>query len=170
MPIGWCPCPDTISIPFHTRFCISIKCRVLTTQPYALCFVVTGIGEVAVKVAVIDNDHDLLSLMRELLEAQGLKPIVAASMAEARKVVHQEHPSLILLDLWLDTPESGWDLLREIKADQETVSIPVIVVSGGGHLLGERAKWLEEQGARILVKPFDLDEFDRAVEESLPGH
>lgn len=120
-------------------------------------------------VAVIDNDRDLVALMSELLVARGLTPATAATLTAAREVIRQQDPVLILLDMWLETPEAGWTLLHDLRAHPQTAHIPIVVVTGGLHLLSdERVLWLRTHHVTVLSKPFDLDEFDRCVEAAIP--
>lgn len=119
------------------------------------------------RVAVIDNDADLQALMVELLLVRGFEPVTAADLEGAWKIVWEETPALILLDLWLETPESGWDMLDRLKREPATRDVPVVLVTGGAEVLADRADWLTEHGVEILAKPFDLDEFDRCVDHAL---
>lgn len=121
-------------------------------------------------VAVIDNDQDLVALMSELLQAREFTPLTAGTIACAWDVIRTGNPALILLDLWLESPDAGWTMIQQLRSTPETVSIPIIVVTGGMHLLGdERIAWLRDNGIEILPKPFDLDQFDRCIDTALAG-
>ena len=80
----------------------------------------------------------------------------------------REHvPDVILLDLHLpDLP--GDEVLRRLRADPRTASIPVVVVSADA--TPASIERLRQAGAdAYLTKPLDVDEFLRAVEQFLPA-
>ena len=83
------------------------------------------------KILSIEDDKFLSSLVAKKLSAAGYQMIHAASGEEAVKVVKEEKPALILLDILL--PEmSGFDVLKTVKEDEETKDIPVILFSNLG--------------------------------------
>jgi len=77
-------------------------------------------------------------------------------------------PDAIILDIRMEDPRTGWDMLDRMRRDDVLGATPVIVCSGDLPLWRERAADLERLGAAVLVKPFDLDDLlallDRAVD------
>jgi DNA-binding response OmpR family regulator len=71
-------------------------------------------------------------------------------------------PDAVLLDLALPT-KSGLEVLRELKSDISTMSIPVIVVSAYGTLMNEQDA---HQAAGVIQKPFDYDDLVDQVERA----
>jgi two-component system, OmpR family, response regulator len=106
-------------------------------------------------VLVVEDDALIRNIIVEHLTTEGIaEPHVASSVAEARACIAAERPSLIMLDLMLPL-ESGWDFLRERRADPLLAPIPVMVLSAATQDLLRDAKHL---GADALMsKPFDLD-------------
>jgi CheY-like chemotaxis protein len=73
----------------------------------------------------------------------------------------QESPKVILLDLKLPKVD-GLEILREIKSDQRTKTIPVIVMTSSK----EQLDWVECHKLGVdsfVVKPVDFDSFSKAV-------
>jgi len=103
---------------------------------------------------VIDDDHDILLSLQDVLEVEGYHVITASSGREALEYLRQGlRPDLILLDLMM--PEvSGWAFRAWQRADPALASIPVVVVSGQG-LSAQQVSQLGVAG--YLPKPVDLD-------------
>lgn len=81
------------------------------------------------KVLVIDDDPDVISFVITVLEENDYTPLVAQNGEEGLKLIRQEGPDLILLDILMPRG-SGVKLFREIKTDASLKHIPVIVLSG----------------------------------------
>lgn len=79
-------------------------------------------------ILVVEDDNFLLSMYATKLSLENFKVLQASSGMQALKMVNKEIPDLILLDLKL--PEmDGFEVLKNIKADKNTASIPVIVLT-----------------------------------------
>lgn len=120
------------------------------------------------RLAIVDDDRDLLELMRELLADVSWEstPITAASRAFDRLVTLM--PDGIVLDLHLESPDAGWRVLEQIRGDPRTRGIPVIVWSADLRQLDQKRDWLDEHGIPVLVKPFDVDDL-LVLLERIPG-
>jgi CheY-like chemotaxis protein len=89
----------------------------------------------------------------------------AADARNGFEVARTEGPNLILLDLHLGA-EGGVDLLTQLKRNESTASIPVVVVSADA--TPGRAQQLISLGAyAFLTKPLDVKRFVRLIEEVL---
>lgn len=83
------------------------------------------------KVLVIDDEPDLLNVVKVRLEFEHFECLTALTPVEGLKLAEEQHPNLILLDL--DLPQmSGFGFLREIKHGDRTASIPVVVLTANG--------------------------------------
>ncbi len=79
-------------------------------------------------ILVVEDDGFLLSMYATKLNLENYKVVQATTGVQALKVVSKELPDLILLDLKL--PEmDGFEVLKNLKANKETNSIPVIVLT-----------------------------------------
>ena len=80
------------------------------------------------KILVVDDEMDIRIFISTLVETNGYKPIVAKDGEEGLKLVKEHKPDLVILDVMMPK-ESGLKLYREIKSDDTTKHIPIIMVS-----------------------------------------
>ncbi len=109
------------------------------------------------RIAVINDDTAFLQLMLDLLTDEGYDVSLHIEGAGAHHQVREESPDLIILDIRLEQPDSGWMVLEMVRLDPRTVHIPVIVCSADSVQLQTKREMLREQRCEILEKPFDLD-------------
>ncbi len=104
------------------------------------------------RVLVVEDDRSVLETLVHVLTVHGFAVTATGSVVGALSLVRQQRPDLIILDLGLPY-RSGVSFLTELKADQETQHIPVIVVSALLDLLPIEHRALV---AGALAKPFDI--------------
>jgi DNA-binding NtrC family response regulator len=107
-------------------------------------------------VLVVDDERSLRLLCRVNLELEGHRVLEAATLAEARALVEQETPDVILLDVHLGN-DDGLDLLDELEA----LDAPsrVVLLSGTSEIGPE----LRARVSGVIGKPFDLQRLTAAV-------
>jgi len=82
----------------------------------------------AKKILVVEDDKDILQLVKLYLENEGFRTSTAANGAEALKLVKAEHPDLIVLDLML--PEiDGLEVCRKLRVAPQTAMLPIIMLT-----------------------------------------
>lgn len=100
-----------------------------------------------------DNEMNRDMLVRRLAR-HGYDMLVAVDGAQGKATVYSERPDLILMDLSL--PEiDGWELTRQLKADPQTCSIPVIALTAHA-MVGDRDKALAAGCDEYETKPFEM--------------
>ena len=97
------------------------------------------------KILLIDDDPDVRVVMSTVLCEKGYEVATASQWDDALLKLRQEKPSLILLDVLLSGSD-GRELCREIKADETTKHIPVIMTSG-------------HPGAAVRFESYGADDF-----------
>jgi CheY-like chemotaxis protein len=80
------------------------------------------------KILVVDDDMDMRIFISTLVETSGYKPLVAKDGEEGLKILKENKPDLVILDVMMPK-ESGLKLYREIKTNEDSKDIPVIMVS-----------------------------------------
>ncbi len=80
------------------------------------------------KILVVDDEMDMRIFISTLVETNGYKPIVAKDGEEGLRMIQEHKPDLVIMDVMMPK-ESGLKLYREMRSNQETIKIPVIMVS-----------------------------------------
>jgi len=107
----------------------------------------------AKKVLVVDDDPDVRLFSVTVLEENGYTPLEAANGEEGLKMIKQEKPELILLDVLMPR-QSGIRLYRELKTDRSFKDIPIIILSGIAKKTFLRSqKALTEFGGKEVPEP-----------------
>lgn len=116
----------------------------------------------AKKILVIEDDKDIRETITYALEEHQFS-VVASEDAKILKSIQTIKPDLILLDNWLTDWKSdanGQQLSKELKTNNETKHIPIIIVSAVSNIqeIAEAG-----QADAYLKKPFDLTELIAVV-------
>ena len=122
----------------------------------------TGSTEPA-RVLVVDDDAWLRPLLAELLSDEGYEVLEADSGSEALRRVREQHPDLVVLDVQLRWG-SGLSVLDELRDEEQTRRLPVILVSGCIDLVETGQA---HRAAAALHKPLDLGALLRQVERNV---
>jgi DNA-binding response OmpR family regulator len=114
----------------------------------------------------IEDEAEMIDLMRLILGRRGYEVRGAASGKEGLKMIREDQPDLILLDLMM--PEmDGWEVYQQIKAGENTKNIPVIVVTAKAQsidrVLGLHIAKVDD----YIAKPFSPQELMNSVEKVL---
>ena len=104
-------------------------------------------------VLVVDDDRDIRETLQEVLEAEGYRAVTARHGAEGLEVAREEHPALVLLDLFMPVMD-GVEFRRRQLAEPALAGIPVVVVSAA-HGLAGRVASMGVEGH--LEKPVRID-------------
>ncbi|MDD4901389.1 MAG: response regulator [Patescibacteria group bacterium] len=118
------------------------------------------------KILIVEDDNILSKAIRTILEEEKFKIIVAVDGEEALVKVKEFTPDLILLDLILPK-KSGEDVLAELKKNEETKDIPVLVTTvKSDHEAVSRCIALGARGYLIKAH-YSLEEIVKKVQETL---
>jgi CheY-like chemotaxis protein len=120
---------------------------------------------VSLKILVVDDEALVRSMVCDGLAAAGHTVLTASSGEEALQVVQAERPACILLDIMMPDLD-GYDTCAALKADPQTASIPVLLVSATTDArVAEQAKRVG--AAAVLRKPVRINELQRAISQVL---
>lgn len=117
-------------------------------------------------ILVIEDDTHISLAVRICLEKAGFRVATASDGVDGLEQAFSLRPSLILLDLLLPKLD-GHMVLRALRHDERTSSIPVVVLSAVADPT-ERENALEEGAADYLVKPFTPQDLLSVVRRQLP--
>jgi DNA-binding NtrC family response regulator len=113
------------------------------------------------RVLLVDDLPENLSLLREVLDADGYEILAALSGAEALKIAREFTPDLVLLDVMM--PEmDGFEMCRRLQEDERTRSIPVIFITARGEG-DDIVNGFRSGGVDYIAKPFNKEELQARV-------
>ncbi len=104
------------------------------------------------KILVVDDEEDILELVKYNLEREGFRVKCAESGEKAVKSTWHERPDLIVLDLMLPGID-GLEVARRLKQDQKTAGIPIVMLSAKGEE-ADIVTGLELGADDYITKPF----------------
>ncbi|MBW4420607.1 MAG: response regulator transcription factor [Myxacorys californica WJT36-NPBG1] len=117
------------------------------------------------RLLLIDDDPNLILLVKDYLEFRGYEVVTAENGREALEVLESETPDMIICDVMM--PEmDGYQLVSTIRQDPKTSWIPVLFLSAKGQSQ-DRVKGLNIGADVYMVKPFEPEELVAQVESSL---
>ena len=117
------------------------------------------------KLLLIDDDPNLILLVKDYLEFRGYDVMTAENGREALEVLDDKVPDMIICDVMM--PEmDGYSLVKHIRQEPRTNTIPVLFLSAKGQSQ-DRVKGLNEGADVYMVKPFEPEELVAQVESSL---
>jgi DNA-binding response OmpR family regulator len=110
------------------------------------------------KILVVDDDPDIVRLLKYFLEAKGRQVQTASTGAEALELFKREPPDLVILDVMLPGMD-GWAVLQKIR---ESSQVPVLMLTGKDAPT-DKAKGLLSGADDYIAKPFDLAELEARI-------
>ena len=117
------------------------------------------------RLLLIDDDPNLILLVRDYLEFRGYEVMTADNGREALDMLSQDLPDMIVCDIMM--PEmDGYALIENVRQDPRTSWIPVLFLSARGQSQ-DRIKGLNLGADVYMVKPFEPEELVAQVESSL---
>ncbi len=118
------------------------------------------------RILIIDDEDELRSMLRRMLEQVGHEVTEAVNGTEGIQSYEQDRPDLIITDIIMPEKEGVETIIALRRADPD---LPIIAISGGGRL--EATDFLtmaKKLGARhTLSKPFRRDQLLEAVGECI---
>jgi DNA-binding response OmpR family regulator len=116
------------------------------------------------KILILDDDTDLLSIVKSLLKKKGYDVGIFASWQKAWENIKKSKPNLILLDVFLKGMD-GMDICKKLKATTATRNIPIIMFSSYPNI-AEIA--ISEFGAdEFIAKPFEVNDMIDKISDVL---
>jgi two-component system, OmpR family, alkaline phosphatase synthesis response regulator PhoP len=82
----------------------------------------------AKKILIVEDEKEILNLVKLYLEKDGYRTCTAVTGLEGLKLVKDEHPDLVILDLMLAEMD-GLEVCKRLRANPETAMIPIIMLT-----------------------------------------
>ena len=108
------------------------------------------------KILVVDDNTELLDLLRVLLEQRGgHQAILSADGTDGLAKALADPPDLVILDVMMPDV-SGYEICRQLRANPSTASIPIIMLTARGQSVDHQAA-LDAGANDHMIKPVDMD-------------
>ncbi len=118
------------------------------------------------RILCVEDDQEMIDLIRLILGRRGFDLKGAAGGKEGLKMIREDLPDLVLLDLMMPDMD-GWEVYQQMKADEKTRNIPVIIVTAKAQnidrVLGMHIAHVDD----YITKPFSPQELLTSVEKVL---
>ena len=107
-----------------------------------------------IKILIVEDNEMNRDMLSRRLERKGFSVVMAEDGQQGVDMSKSESPDLILMDLSLPVMD-GWTATSTIKADTQTNSIPIIVLTAHA-MAGDREKALDAGADEYDTKPIDF--------------
>ena len=118
-------------------------------------------------VLIVDDDPDLVETVCMMLEDKGYEVGKAYDGVEGEEAIKKRHPDLLVLDVMMPRKD-GYQLCAELKADNATKDIPVILLTAVGEAVPTtsytHAQGMSTEAEEYIPKPVDSKTLVEAVE------
>jgi CheY-like chemotaxis protein len=115
-------------------------------------------------ILIVDDNKDVLKVLKEMLEAGG-HAVETANSGEDALALARDLPQLIILDVKMPGM-SGYEVMDRLKAGKETKGIPILILTAWDHI-GSKEEALEKGASGYIGKPIQLKDLLAKVEEVL---
>jgi len=116
------------------------------------------------RILCIEDEPEMIDLIRLILGRRGFEVIGAAGGKEGLEKVRQDPPDLVLLDLMMPDMD-GWEVYQQMKADEKTKNIPVIVVTAKAQSIDKVLGLHIAKVDDYISKPFSPQDLMNSVDK-----
>ena len=118
------------------------------------------------KIMVVDDEPDVVDLVKLVLESDGFNVVMAYSGKEALEKIGQEMPDLVLLDIMMPQMD-GWEVYSRIRANPKTKDIPVAMLTAKSQSIDKMIGLHVVKVDDYITKPFGRSELLERVKRIL---
>lgn len=122
--------------------------------------------ETSRRVIYIEDDPEMIDLVKLILSRKGYEVIGAIGGVDGLDLVRQNLPDLVLLDLMMPDMD-GWDVYQQMKTEEATSDIPVIVITAKAQSIDKVLGLHIAKVDDYISKPFSPQELVDSVEKVL---
>ena len=119
-------------------------------------------------VLVVNDDNAMLDMYESMLMALGHEPITKETVASGPETVRDVGADALVVDLQRpNEDEYGLRIIEELRADEETRAIPIVLCTGAADALESLRPRLDALAVPIVVKPFSIGELEQTLRDVL---
>jgi DNA-binding response OmpR family regulator len=105
------------------------------------------------RILVVDDDHEIVRVVRAYLEQAGFQVFTAYDGATALHTIRHEHPDLVVLDVMLPD-QDGWAITRQVRGEPKLAALPIILLTARADDV-DKIIGLELGADDYIAKPFN---------------
>ena len=118
------------------------------------------------RILCVEDEEEMIDLIRLILGRRGFEVKGATGGIEGLRLIREDLPDLVLLDLMMPDMD-GWEVYQQMKADDRTRNIPVIVVTAKAQNIDRVLAMHIAKVDDYITKPFSPQELLMSVERVL---
>jgi len=122
--------------------------------------------EIPRRILIVDDEPDLLSVLRFGLEAEGFEVIEASDGEKGLEMARTQQPDLLVLDLMLPRMD-GYKVCRALKFDDRFRHVPIFILSARSGETDRRLA-LDLGADDYLTKPYEVRDLVTRIRAKLP--
>lgn len=103
------------------------------------------------QILIVEDEETVIHSLRHHVEKAGFDAVIAHGGKEALDLIRKELPDLVLLDIIMPGM-SGFEVCRQLRADERTKNLPIIMVTGFSGETGSQSSLMDGASA-VLLKP-----------------
>jgi DNA-binding response OmpR family regulator len=124
------------------------------------------VGEPTKRIVYIEDEDEMIDLVRLILVRHGYTVLGASGGRQGLDLIRRESPDLVLLDLMMPDMD-GWDVYQQLKADETTRDIPVIIITAKAQSIDKVLGLTIAKVEDYISKPFSPQELLESVDKVL---
>src|ERR1051325_11743601 len=116
-------------------------------------------------ILVIDDDPDIGTMMKMMLEYKGYAAIVSERADDAMNTINSDKVDLIIMDMLL-SGVNGVDVCNDLKKNERTINIPIVMISAHP---SAKDMCISAGADDFIAKPFDMQDMLSKIGRLLPN-
>lgn len=123
-------------------------------------------AEESKRIVYVEDEEEMIDLVRLIMARRGFEVLGANGGRQGLDMIRKSLPDLVLLDLMMPDID-GWDVYQQMKADEATRDIPVIVVTAKAQSIDKVLGLHIAKVDDYISKPFSPQELAESIEKVL---
>jgi len=152
----------TLTLPFQAKHVVEEHVQTVDDFNPAASFLANNVKKASSPdrgplVVIVEDDKNFANILQDYSRDHGYDSVMVHEGTNAVEIIKEKQPDAVILDIMLPGKD-GWQILKELKQDPETMHIPVHLMSAGE----AAANRVRKEGAiSFLKKPVNTETLDK---------